>query len=75
MVGASANTDFKSVLCFIVFLVNLTVLLYIYVCMHACMNNYICKIISDTPRAKPTRVVACLRQRDLIYIKLGGVFE
>ena len=31
MVGASANTDFKSVLCFFVFLVNLNVLIYIYI--------------------------------------------
>ena len=40
MVGASANADFKSVLCYVVFLVNLNVLIYIYM------------IISDTSRAK-----------------------
>ena len=54
---------FKSVLCFVVFLVNLNLLLYIYI-----------NIISDTPRAKPTRVVACPRRRNLIYINLRGIF-
>ena len=51
----------------------------VYVYMYMCMYMYICIYIyiyikciyypiSDTTRAKPTQVVACLRQRDLIYI-------
>ena len=38
MVGASANTYFKSVLCFVVFLENLNVLIYIYIYIYIYIN-------------------------------------
>ena len=69
MVGTSANTDLKvyCVCCVsselkratIFIYIYIYICIYIYIYIHTHTHTHIYKIISDTPRAKPTQVVAC----------------